>query len=430
MGILLNLLYWIAIVLLSPYLLYQNIRYGKYREGITAKFLGNVPSRKPTAAGTYRPCFWFHAVSVGEAVLIAPLIARLRRESPEIEIVLSTTSQTGQAVAKSKYPDLPIFYAPLDFTWAIRRALRRLRPDVLVLVELEVWPNWIRAAKRSAVRVAIVNGRLSERSFRGYRRFRWVLRPIFAAFDRVLAQDSSSADRFCALGVPADRLQVTGSLKYDGAQTDRESAPTVRLRQLVGLTDAELVWMAGSTQPGEDEAAIQSFTRLADSYPHLRLVLVPRHPQRFDAVWKLCKTSEYPAIRRSQIEGRVPTWRILLVDTVGELSAWWGAAHIAFVGGSFGGRGGQNMIEPAGFGAAVCFGPDTRNFRDIVATLLYANAAQVVHNAEELERFVRQCLQNPDFAQTMGMRAQQIVRSQQGAVQTTTVALLQLLSSG
>ncbi|MDO4558342.1 MAG: 3-deoxy-D-manno-octulosonic acid transferase, partial [Planctomycetia bacterium] len=454
-GVLLNILYLMALLVTSPFLAYQSIRYGKYREGFAAKFLGNVPVRKPASDGTYRRCFWFHAVSVGEVVLIAPLIARLRQERPDDEIVLSTTSRTGQAVAKSRYPDLMVFYAPLDFTWAVRRAMRRIRPDVLVLVELEVWPNLIREAVRSGVRVAIVNGRLSEHSADGYRRFRRVLRPIFAAFDRVMAQDVASADRFRSLGVPDERLLVTGSLKYEGAQTDREFPPTVRLRKLVGLTGRERVFVAGSTQPGEDEAAIRIFSRMITDYPELRLILVPRHPQRFDAVWRLCEESGFDVVRRSQIgeasgnsdfvceisesapeipdsarasheTPSCPPWRILLVDTVGELSAWWGVAEIAFVGGSFGGRGGQNMIEPAGFGAAVCFGPDTRNFREIVTTLLADDAATVVRDTEALEKFVRQCLEDPDFARAMGARAQQKIRSCQGAVRITTQILTDL----
>ena len=473
MGILLNICYIIVILFTWPYFLIQSWRHGKYREGFRAKFLGDIPESPDNyhrnGIITEPQRLWFHAVSVGEAVLISPLVARLCRGSADhetaengavknrpldVDVVISTTSQTGQAVARQRYPDRTIFYAPLDFTWAVRRALRRIRPTTLVLVELEIWPNLIRISHLAGVRIVVVNGRISEHSFNGYRRFRWWLRPIFESLDQVCAQDEASAQRFMKLGVPADHVVVTGSLKYDGAQTDRNNPATQRLCRLAGLPpfsaenvtvkNAPIIFMAGSTQPGEDEMAIDIFRKLAPSHPELRLILVPRHPERFAAVWELCRNAGYPALRRSEIrkknnmDGRKdtehtsaehlnvghsdhPDWRILLVDTVGELSAWWGMAAIAMVGGSFppGSRGGQNMIEPAGFGAAVCFGTDTRNFRDIVATLLAADAARIIHDATELESFVAGCLDNPESTLELGRRAQEIVLRQQGAVHRT-----------
>ncbi len=420
MGYFLNLIYLLLVLFFSPYLLYQAFRHGKYREGFRAKFFGQVPIREGT-----NPCVWFHAVSVGEVVLIAPLVAKFRQAHPEYTFVVSTTSRTGHEVAHKKYPDLMVFYAPLDFTWAVRRALCRIRPTMLVLVELEIWPNLIRQANGLGVRLAIVNGRLSDHSFSGYSRLKRWIRPIFSRFDVVMAQDKSSAEHFLQLGVPESRLLVTGSMKYDGAQTDRHNPATQRLFHLTGWTDSQTIFLAGSTQSGEDEAAIATFLALSPRHPELRLILVPRHPERFEEVWRLCEQSGIPSVRRSQLadDSAAVTAQILFVDTVGELSAWWGVADIAFVGGSFGNRGGQNMIEPAGFGAAVCFGPNTRNFRDIVATLLSANAAQVVQNGEQLSQFVERCLVHPDDAVALGKRARELVIHQQGAVQMTLETL-------
>jgi 3-deoxy-D-manno-octulosonic-acid transferase len=387
---------------------------------------------------------------VGEVNLLATLLRELQAMHPGWQFVVSTTSRTGYDLARKKYADLTVCYCPLDFSWAVRTAMRRIRPTALVLAELELWPNLIAVAKRYGARVAIINGRLSDHSFPGYRRIRPLVATVLRQVDLIAAQNVESADRFRALGAPHTRVHVTGSLKYDGAQTDRHNARTVALRQLAGIADADLVFLAGSTQEPEEQVAVDIFRRLAPTHPRLRLILVPRHPERFDAVARLLDASGLPWQRRSQIASQPPAppgvargirdnqplakpgadCRVLLVDTVGELGAWWGAASIAFVGGSFGRRGGQNMIEPAAYGAAVSFGPNTWNFRDIVASLLTAEAAVVVHDSDQLEAFVRRCLEDSRFAGALGARAQQLVKAQLGATRRTIRLLDTLLESG
>jgi 3-deoxy-D-manno-octulosonic-acid transferase len=381
--------------------------------------------------------------------LLATLLRELRASHPDWEFVVSTTSRTGYELARKKYADLTVFYCPLDFSWAVRTAMRRVRPTILVLAELELWPNLIAAAKEAGACVAIINGRLSDHSFPGYRRIRPLAARVLRQIDLIAAQNEESAKRFCALGMPPDRVHVTGSLKYDGAQTDRDNPRTAALRRLAGVADDDIVFLAGSTQEPEEQIAVDIFRRLAPQHPRMRLILVPRHPERFDAVAKLLDASGLPWRRRSQLFSGVAGAealrrpsdsavsqsldpihpRILLVDTVGELGAWWGTASIAFVGGSFGSRGGQNMIEPAAYGAAVSFGPNTWNFRDIVAALLTAEAAVVVPNVEELEAFVRRCLDEPQYAAALGARAQQLVLSQLGATARTVAMLEELLPS-
>jgi 3-deoxy-D-manno-octulosonic-acid transferase len=418
---LLNIVYLAIILVASPLIVWQAVRTGKYREGFHEKLLGLVPRRAGDAT-----CVWIHAVSVGEVNLLATLLGELRAAHPDWEFVVSTTSRTGYELARKKYADLTVFYCPLDFSWAVRAAMRRIRPTMLILAELELWPNLVAAANEQGARIAIVNGRLSDHSFPGYRRIRPFVAHILRQIDLIAAQNNETAERFRALGAPAERVRVTGSLKYDGAQTDRYNPRTRALRELAGITENDIVFLAGSTQEPEEQIAIDIYRQLANQHPRLRLILVPRHPERFESVAQQLEASQLPWMRRTQCGNiRDATHRrpILLVNTVGELGAWWGVAHIAFVGGSFGSRGGQNMLEPAAYGAAVSFGPNTWNFRDIVAALLAADGAIVVKDAAALEAFVRRCLEEPHYATKLGARAQKLVASQLGATRRTAALL-------
>jgi 3-deoxy-D-manno-octulosonic-acid transferase len=409
---LLDLAYLVLLAAASPWLILQGLGKGKYREGFAAKFLGLVPTRPGDG-----PCVWLHAVSVGEVNLLATVLRQWRASRPLWQCVVSTTTMTGYALAKKKYPDCTVFYCPLDFSWAVRRAMSRVRPNCLVLAELELWPNLIAAAKACGARVVIINGRLSDRSFRGYRRLRWLTARVLGQVDLVLAQNSEYAERFRALGSPPERVRVTGSLKFDGALADRRNPATTRLAELAGFAPDDIVLLAGSTQEPEESLALAAFGELAPGHPRLRLVLVPRHPDRFDHVAEMLASSGIGWQRRSELGARPadPQARVLLVDAMGELGAWWGTAHVAFVGGSLGKRGGQNMVEPAAYGAAVSFGPNTQNFRDIVAALLANEAALVVRDGAELTSFVRQCLVHPGWGAELGTRASRFVASQQGA---------------
>jgi 3-deoxy-D-manno-octulosonic-acid transferase len=435
---LLNIFYVLLLIAASPWLVWSAIRTGKYREGYAEKLLGLVP-RKTSS----KKCVWLHAVSVGEVNLLAPLLNLIQRERPDWECVISTTTKTGMALAKKKYAGRTVFYCPLDFTWAV------IRPDVLLLAELELWPNLVWAARRHGARTAVINGRLSQHSFDGYRRIRPLVSRLLRSIDCLAVQDETYAQRFRALGARPEAVQVTGSMKYDGAQTDRANPATLRLATLAGLAADDVVFLAGSTQEPEESVVLQVFQQLADDWPRLRLILVPRHPERFDAVARMLDASGITWQRRTLLEVGVPALtgsaantpptvstrcpagtpipRVLLVDVVGELGAWWGTAQIAFVGGSLGNRGGQNMIEPAAYGAAVSFGPNTRNFRDIVAALLDRDAAVVVADGKQLLAFVRNCLANPTEAATRGQRAADLVRQQLGATERTFQLLLPLV---
>ncbi|MEX2121954.1 MAG: 3-deoxy-D-manno-octulosonic acid transferase [Pirellulales bacterium] len=416
MPYLLNCVYLALLLAASPWLAWRALRQGKYRGGLVERFLGLVPQRQGE-----RPCVWLHAVSLGEVNLLAALVEEVGRRRPHWECVVSTSTLTGYAQAKKKYSGCCVFYCPLDFSWATRAAMRRIRPDALVLAELELWPNLVRAAREQGARVAIVNGRLSDGSFRGYRRLRWLVGRWLGRIDLVAAQTAEYAERFRTLGARGEAVHVTGSMKFDGAQTDRNNPATARLRALAGFAPNDIVFLAGSTQEPEEVLALDAYQKLRGRFPRLRLVLVPRHPERFAAVAQLLDARGLPWQLRSRLdhEPAAPVARILLVDAIGELAAWWGTAAIAFVGGSLGKRGGQNMIEPAAYGAAVCFGPNTRNFRDVVAAMLAHQAAVEVHDGAQLAAFVDLCLADPAFAESLGGRAQQLVASQLGAAGRT-----------
>jgi 3-deoxy-D-manno-octulosonic-acid transferase len=297
MPYLFNIAYLLLLVLVSPWIVYQRLFRGKYREGFAAKFWGAVPWRNSD-----RPCIWFHAVSVGEVNLLAVLLKEVAQRRPEVECVISTTTMTGFALGRKKYAEHTVFYCPLDFTWAVRRAMRRIHPSLLVLAELELWPNLVRAAKQHGARVAIVNGRLSENSFRGYRRLRLLLRPSLNWLDCIATQNEEYADRFRMLGMNAARVHVTGSVKFDGAQTDRNNSRTKELRELAGYGARDIIFLAGSTQAPEEQLALAAFQALAPAHPNLRLILVPRHPHRFDEVAGLLDRSGVHWMRRSALE--------------------------------------------------------------------------------------------------------------------------------
>jgi 3-deoxy-D-manno-octulosonic-acid transferase len=333
-------------------------------------------------------------------------------------------------VAEAKFPGDSVCYFPLDFSWAVREAIGRVRPAAIVLVELELWPNFILHARRSGIPIALINGRLSERSLRGYRRLRPLVARLLGSLQAIAVQNATYAERFVELGASRSRLCVTGSIKFDRVTTDRQNAKTAELRAAFGIAEMDSVFVAGSTQETEESAALDAYLALRVRFPALRLILVPRHKERFDEVARLIESRGLPLFRRTDTPRGCPQADagrpVLLLDTLGELAACWGLADVAFVGGSLTNRGGQNMIEPAGYGAAVLFGPNTHNFRDVVELLLSADAARVVRHGGELTAAVADCLANPERAREQGARAQRLVLSQQGATHRTCDVLASL----
>lgn len=429
----LNLAYVCAALIVSPWLCYRRLflkkRLGDWRQ----KLLGSLPLRESS-----RPCLWLHAVSVGEVVQLGPVLKQLALLHPDYELWITTTTTTGHEVARKLYPQHAVCYFPMDFSWSVSRALARVRPSAIVLVELEIWPNFIAAATRRQIPVVLINGRVSERSYHSYRWIRPLLRQVLPQLASVAVQNQTYAQRLIDLGANAQQVIVTGSIKFDGIETRRENLRTAEIRQAFGLHEHETVFIAGSTQSPEEELALLAYQQLQLEFPHLRLMLVPRHKERFDEVAAMVEGHQLPLLRRTDTSRRLkggddgqPTNAvggvapILLLDTLGELSAAWGLADIAFVGGSLTKRGGQNMIEPAGYGATVLFGPHTHNFKDVVALLLDADAARVVERPSDLVETIRELLTHTDRARAMGRRAQQLVVAQRGATRRTVEIILE-----
>lgn len=421
-----NLLYCVALLLLSPMVLYRMVRYGRYRRGWREKLFGLSPARAAQLSGT-RDCVWIHAVSVGEVCLLPGIVQRLRQERPDRQIAVSTSTDTGYDIAVKHFGAEAVFFCPLDFSWAVKRTLRLLAPSQLVLVELELWPNLIRFAGGRGTEVMVINGRLSERSASRYQRLAAVTRPIFAGLSWVGCQDQASRERFAACGTPRDRLRVTGSLKFDDAPTSRATPEVQSRSKWAGIDRQHRVWLVGSTQAGEEKMALEIYRSLRREHPNLRLILVPRHKERFEEVASLVLACGLSVHRRSQQRPLgSDSWdgdTVILVDTIGELRDWWGVAEIATVGGSFDQRGGQNMLEPAGYGCAVSFGPDTRNFQQIARRLIEAGGAVRVADQQQLQAFVIRCLTDTAFAERLGRSARRTVLSHRGAADLTVAAL-------
>ena len=426
----LNIAYLLLLAAVSPIIVYRQIVHGKYRAGWPEKLFGRLPRRVDPS----RECVWLHAVSVGEVLQLRTLIDELKEKCPEIEIVVTTTTSTGFAVAKEKFPEHLVCYFPLDFSWAVKRALDRIRPSAVVLVELELWPNFILAASRKDIPLVLANGRISENSFRGYRRIKPLMRNLLRRFCHLGTQNGIYAERLLALGAAPKSVTVTGSIKFDRIETNPENPRTKELREAFGLQAGDPVFIAGSTQAPEEQFALDAWQTARKAHPDLRLILVPRHKERFEDVASLITKRGLPLIRRSASSNEMPSGDdttqlppVLLLDTLGELGACWGLADIAFVGGSLTSRGGQNMIEPAAYGAAVLFGPNTWNFRDVVDLLLTGQAACVVADADALTKRIGVLLDDPAVAREQGQIAQRLVLAQQGATERTVDLILETL---
>ena len=425
----LDMVYLVVACLALPWVAWRRLAGRRPVAAVWQRLTGSIQTL-PDSAGRQR--IWLHGVSVGEVALLASLAVRLREvaeaEGRSVECVVSSSTTTGLEVAQKRFPRDLVFPCPLDFSWAVKRVLGRVRPDLLVLGELELWPQLLALTAARGVPIVVVNARMSERSFRGYRRLGGLARRMLRHLTLVIARSDDDAARFRELGAP--EVLVAGSMKYDGARGDRGSADVQRLLSLAGIAPDDVVFLAGSTQAPEEAFALQAFRTLAPIHPHLRLVIVPRHVERSDEIAELLDASGLPWQRRSRLEadGRDTAARVLLVDATGELAAWWGTAQIAFVGGSLDGkRGGQNMLEPSAYAAAVAFGPHTRNFQTEVAGLLAADAARVVHGPEDLTTFVTWALGEPNEREAMGHRAAAVVAAGRGATEMTCRRLLALL---
>jgi 3-deoxy-D-manno-octulosonic-acid transferase len=414
----------LALVLSLPYWLLKRLRNGKYRAGLGER-LGRPP--RHLSAQPVKASIWIHAVSVGEVHAISSLVDALRACCPKYRVLISTTTNTGQALARARFGEESVFYFPLDFAFAIRPYLRLLRPRLVVMAETEFWPNFLRLAHESGARVAVVNARISDRSWPGYRRFRRILPKVLGPVDLFLAQTGQDAERLASIGAGRDRIQVSGNLKFD-IPLPVVPEIVVRVRQAFKQTHSSPVLVCGSTVEGEEPLLLHAFVNVLASYPRAVMILAPRHPERFSEVARLLEQLKIPYWQRSQWNGQDLSGGVLLVDTIGELAAMYALGDVAFVGGSLVPRGGHNIIEPAQHGLPIIVGNHTENFRDIVGLFLSQDAVRVVGQAE-FPLALMDLLANEAERKALGARAMETLRGQMGATQRTLDALERLLDS-
>ncbi|HKQ08907.1 MAG TPA: 3-deoxy-D-manno-octulosonic acid transferase [Blastocatellia bacterium] len=438
MYLLYSLILTALFVLLLPYFIYQALRHGKYA-GSFRERLGRLPKAPGDDA---RPTVWVHAVSVGEFIAARPLIAALREELAGWRILVSTTTATGQRLARAEQPGHfdAVCYFPFDWSFSVRRALDRVRPSLVVILETELWPNFLRECRRRRIVTVIANGRISPRSFARYRRARRFIKRALADLSLLVMQSDADAERARALG--ASEVRVCGNLKYDVAASDGEpqaddvaSPIASEIDRQFALSASRFLIVAGSTAPGEEPmllAALREIRR-EPGLEEARLLIAPRHPERFDEVAALIAQSGLDYARRSVAQADAARADIILLDTIGELAAVYRFAGVVFVGGSLVARGGHNIIEPAAFARPIIVGPHTENFRQIVAD--FAAAAAVVQIqatgealASALTRELIRLLRDGEAARALGARARQILLSNRGATRCTVAAIRERIS--
>jgi 3-deoxy-D-manno-octulosonic-acid transferase len=422
--ILYSFLLAVGFVLGLPWFLWKGRASGKYLRTFRER-MGRLPVYLNLDGDR---SIWIHAVSVGEVLAARPLVPALRERFPGHRIFLSTTTMTGNQVAKKSLRGIDgLFYAPFDFPRAVRRALEVVNPSLLVLVETELWPNLIHEAGRRGARIALVNGRISPRSFPRYRRVRRLLGTVLSEIDLFLMQGEAHAERIRAMGAPSDRVHVTGNLKFDAVEAGRPPERLVRL--IHGGGAPRPLWVAGSTVGGEEELVLSAFHRVRERVPQARLLVAPRHPERFASVPALIESAGFRCLRRSALDPAA--WadgEVLLLDTLGELAQLYALASVVFVGGSLVPAGGHNILEPAIAGKPVVVGPHMENFQEIADTFRAEGAMVQVTSAEELAREVSALLLDEPRRRGLGERARGLVGRNRGAVSRTTDALAPLVA--
>jgi len=429
MRILIDFVYLLAAIGYSPIVIYRAVRHKRYRKGWAQRF-GKITRKFPE-----KKCIWLHAVSVGEVNAAKTVIKELQNKFPDFEIVISTTTDTGFARATNTFgKNIHIFYFPFDFSFTMHRAFRNIRPSICLLMEQEVWPNFVRIAQQLNILVVVVNGRISDKTFARYKKLKPIAKIIYRKVTLILTQTQQYAQRFRELGCPDKRVIVTGSLKYDTAQTEDKVDGADTLAAQLNITD-ERLWVAGATGPGEEKILLDVFKNLISrqQFKDLRLVIVPRKPERFDEVALLIKDAGFDFARYSSLkdtETKYPEKTpVILGDTMGDLRKFYSLAAIIFVGRSLVPMGGSDMMEAAALGKPTLFGPHAFNFKQTVDALLKDEGAVMVKDEQELLQMMQKCLTDPNFAQKIARNGQEVIRKNQGATQKTINQITKLLSN-
>ena len=427
-----SLLFTVGVIVTAPYYLWRlrgNIVSGAgWRER-----LGFLPESFGQAAQPQKPgAIWVHAVSVGETLAVVGLVREIQRRYPDRRVFMSHVTPAGRQTGEARLPALlppsgsgPAlagrFYLPLDWGWCTRRVVRQIRPAALIIVETELWPNLLRAAHRFGSSVVLVNARLSDRSFRGYRLVGGFMRRVLGNVDHISAQTDRDAERFRLLGAPASRVTVSGNMKFDASPPELGPLPCT-LKRALTVASRSPVLVAASTMPGEEELILEAWNQIRRLHPRALLILAPRHPARFEAVGQLLARSGLSFVRRTALETADPELaaqlespQILLLNTIGELAGIFELADVVFMGGSLVPAGGHNLLEPAFWSKPILFGPHMENFRDIAALFLGADAAIGVRDSADLARAAEELFQDADRRLRLGQGAKRVLEKESGA---------------
>jgi 3-deoxy-D-manno-octulosonic-acid transferase len=415
-----SLLLSLGLIVLIPHFLFQVLAHGKYIAGLRQR-LGAVP---PVNG---KPVIWLHCVSVGETQAARPLAKRLKQQFPQYDLVVSTITLTGQNLARDVFRNqaVSIFYFPFDWRWTVCRALKAVNPAVVLIMETELWPNFLRECSKRRIPVALVNGRISRQSYRRYRLIRFFLRRVLSSLSIAVMQSEADAERLKELGMPKERLFIAGNLKFDAELAGELTTKTEELRKRFAFEASAPLVLAASTHAPEEQIILESIQKLRQKQP-VRLMLAPRHPERFNEVAGLLQKSGLSWTRRmNPPNANDADATVILLDTIGELPATYALAQIVFVGGSIVDKGGHNVLEPAAAGATVVTGCHTHNFHAIVelmneaGALVQLPALEDAAASDELAYVFEKLLANPAEREELGRRAKQLITANQGAADRT-----------
>ncbi len=425
------LLHTVVPPLLAAYYLPAVVFGRKYRNSLPGK-LGRLPSDFPAEALS-RPRVWFHAVSVGEAVALSPLVRAMRRLVPNASFVVSTGTETGQAKARDLITEADgFFYLPLDFPMFVNRVINRIDPDLFVLMETELWPNLIDSLARRGTSVALANGRISDRSFPGYRRLRRFFSPVLAKMDLFLMSSELDAERIREIGGEPDRIRVTGNTKFDAALGNTPQDAEEAMRRLLDIEEGSRVLVAGSTHPGENEIVLDTFSRLSKLFPDLILIIVPRHVEKTPLILSAIRqrSMEEPFLRTSADRGETRAGRkIVVIDKTGELFKIFSLATVVFMGGSLAPKGGQNILEPVAWGKPVLFGPSMEDFREARDMIVRCGAGIEVRGGEDLAGQAGRMLSDPEESRMLGQKGRLEFLKHVGSAEKSALMLVELLNA-
>ncbi len=426
------ILYNLLLVLAAPVILIILLAKKRCRPGLRQR-LGRVPADLADACPDGRT-IWVHAVSMGEANAVVPLVRELRTRYPKSRILVSTVTETGkETVLRHLAGQVSHLYFPLDFLWSVRAALRAVRPKLIVIVETELWPNFLREAAACGIPVLLVNGRISSDSFAGYLLIRSFYRRVLSAFTLCAVQTDRDAERMIRLGVDPAQVVRTGNLKYDQVAGLAQTGAGQVSRRDLEVKDGEELFVAGSTHPGEEEAVVDCYRRLLEAAPSLVLVLAPRHIERTEAVSNMVRARGFEAVRRTALAGMAgsrPTGpRVIILDTRGELASLYQEATLVFVGGSLVPIGGHNPLEPSVWGKAVVFGPHMDHFAEVADLLVRQGGGLQIHDARELVGAMTALVTDRARLEQMGKAAYRLVLDNQGAVARTVALIARILES-